>query len=233
MTLNLKKRVREINYKYSSLSGQISSIKVNKIVQFESALERDFIYLAEFDINIKGYLEQPLAINYIDKSGFNRKYTPDFYITYHEKHRKDEIIEIKYESELNKNDPELNHKFESARTFCIKNDILFRIVTERYIRELNKIKLENYKFLSRHRSYFENINRKETGVPYYMGDIYHLKSKIKELKETTVKNLVNSCAKDRDKKAELIFLTWWLIANYYIKIDFSKKLSLDSLIWKR
>ena len=46
---NLKKRVREIGLKYSSLSGQINSQKIKQPVQFESSLERDFIYLLEFD----------------------------------------------------------------------------------------------------------------------------------------------------------------------------------------
>lgn len=231
MTLNLKKRVREINFKYSSLSGNISSKKINQIIQFESSLERDFIYLLEFDDSVKSYLEQPMIIKYNDLKNAERKYTPDFFISYHDKYRKDELIEIKYKKTLAE-DKKLQFKLESARHFCIKNNMLFRIITEDYVRIENKIKLENFKFLSRHKSFFENINRQETGFPYFMGDIFQLKSKIKELRKCTVNELVNSCCKDRDKKAELIFLTWWLVSNYSIEIDFSQKLSLDSLIWK-
>lgn len=64
--LKLKKRAREISFKSSSLSGQISSKKLNKSVQFESSLEKDYIYLLEFDKSVGRYLEQPLIIHYKD-----------------------------------------------------------------------------------------------------------------------------------------------------------------------
>ena len=74
-----RKRVREINLKHFSLSGQITSLKNNSIVKFESSLERDYSILLEFDSNVKNYLEQPLVIEY-SINNRKRRYTPDFFI---------------------------------------------------------------------------------------------------------------------------------------------------------
>lgn len=229
--LKFKKRVREVNYKYSSLSGQISSKKLNKAIQFESSLERDFIYLLEFDRRVKNYIEQPLTIPYKDQDQKNRKYTPDFMISYHDKFRKNEVVEIKYEEHLVKHKKLLDVKFSAARLFCIEHNLLFRVCSDRYIRGKNEILLRNVKFLSRYRDYFDNINYERTGIRIDTENTFSILDKIRELRKTSITTIINSLATDKNKKAELIFLTWYLIANNFIECDLHSWLNLDSEVW--
>jgi len=233
MLQKFRKRVREINFKYSSLSGQISSNKLNRSIQFESSLERDFIYLLEFDTNVNYYLEQPMVISYKDKNNKSRKYTPDFIVSYHDRFRKNEVIEIKYEEELSKKDIDLQVKLEAARLFCISNDLVFRVFTEKYIREVNKNRLRNFKFLSRYRDCFDNIDFKRTGIVIDSTDSLLMMRKLKKEKEKkySVIELINSIANNKNQKAQLIFLTWYLIANNFIKYDEDSWLDFDSKIW--
>ena len=232
MILKLKKRVREISFKSSSLSGQICSKKLSRSIQFESSLEKDFIYLIEFDIKVCSYLEQPIEIPYIDSQGKNRKYTPDFLINYHDKFRKDEIIEIKYESELLEKKDELEEKFESARKYCINNDLVFRVISDAYIRDEKHILLKNIKFLSRYRDFFDKIDYQATGLHFDTSYACILLDKIDQCESCTINQLISTITNDWEKKAELIFLTWYLIANNFIECDLNNPLNLNSAIWK-
>lgn len=232
MMLKFKKRVREIGFKASSLSGQICSTKINKPIQFESSLERDFIYLIEFDRKVSFYLEQPLEITYRDSTGQNRKYTPDFLITYHDKFKKSEIIEIKYESELEEKREELEVKFDFARKYCIDNDLVFRVISDKYIRDEKHVLLKNFKFLSRYRDFFDKIDYEATGIHFDSSYACILLDKVEEIENCTINKLVSSITNDWEKKAELIFLTWYLIANNFIECDLNSPLKLNSIIWK-
>lgn len=231
MTLIFKKRVREINCKYSSLSGQISSRKINDTVQFESSLERDFIYLLEFDTQVKRYLEQPIEIFYKDSFGVYRKYIPDFIITYHDKFRKDEVVEIKYIKDLRENKDKLDLKFKAAREFCKKNNLLFKICTDKDIRDDNALFLNNIKFLGRYRDYFDKIDYKATGLVFDTSYAVMLMNKASESRDSTINSLISTITKDKNKRAELIFLMWYLVANNFISCDLRRRLSLDSKIW--
>jgi hypothetical protein len=230
MILNFDKRIREITLKASSLSGIINTSQINKPIQFESSLERDFIYLLEFDIEVDNYLEQPIEIRYNDSFGNEKKYIPDFAISYHDK-RPHEIIEIKYESTLQSTYDDLLPKFQAAEQFCKENDFVFKVITEDYIRKQKHIELENFKFLSRYRSYFNNINFERSAFPSWNSDVLYLCEKMSKLQNCTVKFLVDQCAKDDYKKAELLFLTWYLVAMNFITADFSSKLNTNSSIW--
>lgn len=95
--INFEKRVREINFKYGSLSGNFVSKKnENRLIQFESSLERDYVYLLEFDPEVYCYLEQPLKIKYVSPQNKRKTYVPDFLVRYRDPLIKDELIEIKF-----------------------------------------------------------------------------------------------------------------------------------------
>ncbi|MFK7114663.1 TnsA endonuclease N-terminal domain-containing protein [Flavobacterium oreochromis] len=232
MILKFKKRVRDIGFKASSLSGQICSTKINKPIQFESSLERDFIYLLEFDRKVSSYLEQPVEIIYTDSKGKKRKYTPDFIVTYHDKFKKTEIIEIKYESELLKKKGDLEEKFECARKYCIENGFVFKVISDKYIRDEKHVLLKNFKFLSRYRDFFDKIDYIATGIHFDTSYACILLDKVEEIENCTINKLVSSITNDWEKKAELIFLTWYLIANNFIECDLNSPLRLNSIIWK-
>ncbi|MCT3950229.1 Tn7 transposase TnsA N-terminal domain-containing protein [Elizabethkingia anophelis] len=227
--LKFNKRVREISIKSSSLSGVVNINSVKQPIQFESSLERDFIFLLEFDKDIKQYLEQPLEIVYKDESGKQRKYIPDFIITYYD--RPTEIVEIKYESTLNAMREELQMKFLAAKKYCEKNGFIFKVVTDKYIREEKRIELQNSIFLSRYKDFFDNINKQKSAFPPINSDLTLLYKNMKSVGEISVRELINKSSQDENKQAELIFLTWYMVANNYLYVNFRERLTLDSLVW--
>ncbi|AQX01453.1 TnsA endonuclease N-terminal domain-containing protein [Elizabethkingia anophelis] len=227
--LKFNKRVREISVKSSSLSGVININSVKQPIQFESSLERDFIFLLEFNRDIKQYLEQPLEIVYNDESGKQRKYIPDFIITYYD--RPTEIIEIKYESTLKAMKEELQMKFLAAKKYCEKQGFIFKVITDKYIREEKRIELQNSLFLSRYKDFFDNIDKQKSAFPTVNSDLTILYKNIKSLGKVSVRELVNKSTRDENKQAELIFLTWYMVANNYLYANFTERLTLDSLVW--
>lgn len=136
--------VRKIGKSSSSIRGYFPSKKLDRSVQYESSLERDFIYLLEFDRSIIEYVEQPVTINYLQEDkAFT--YTPDFYIRYDDNSPKrvPKLIEIKYAIDLIKYKDKLADKFEAGRLYAEKHNMEYEVVTEEFIRTpfLDNIKL--------------------------------------------------------------------------------------------
>lgn len=217
-TMGSYKKVRDIPLKENSLSGKIISQKNDSIIEFESSLERDFIYLLEFNNEVCSYCEQPIKL-----SKDNLFYTPDFYINYF--NGKNELIEIKYSTDLLINFEEYQKKFQIARDYCKENNLIFKVLTEVEIRNQY---LENAKFLLRFRSNF-NVGHQINSS--HMHDVNLLMTKINELQESTFTELINQCSKTESKKAELIHILWHLISINDIKVDLNSKLSMNQKIW--
>jgi hypothetical protein len=71
--------------------GKFPSIKTGSTVYFESLLERDYIYLLDYDPDVIRFREQPLKIEY-PFDGRVRSYFPDFLV---EKRTHSELVEVK------------------------------------------------------------------------------------------------------------------------------------------
>lgn len=226
---NFHKRVREITVKNCSFAGIVNFDRVRSRIQCNSTLEKDFMYLLEYDRSVKNYLEQPFSINYKDSKGKLCEYFPDFIVEYSDG-KPTKLVEVKYSHILKNQEKELTEKIIAAENFCNNNNFEFCIITESFIREEKKVELLNYKFLERYRSFFENINKDETAYPIFNTDVALLRNKMKSLKSCTVESLIKNITDDRDKQAELIFLNWFMVANRFFIADLSKKLTLNSII---
>ena len=229
---NFHKRVREITAKNTSFAGIISRDRVKNNIQYESTLEKDFMYLLEYDITVKNYLEQPLKIKYQDSKGKNFEHTPDFIIDYFDG-KPTKLVEIKYETILRNQNKELQERINATKMFCQVHNLEFSIITDSFIQKEKKIELLNYKFLERYRNFFEKINKKETAYPIFNTDVALLRSKMKILKSCTVQYLIDYITEDKNKQAELIFLTWFMVSNRFFIADLSQKLTLNSIICLR
>ena len=88
--------VRKISNKGTKkVIGKFASLKMKRVIWWESQLERDYIYLLEFDPDVASYDEQPLRIEYY-LNGKKHRYTPDFLVR---KGNKRIIVEVKQEEE--------------------------------------------------------------------------------------------------------------------------------------
>ncbi|TRX34988.1 heteromeric transposase endonuclease subunit TnsA [Flavobacterium sp. ZT3R18] len=210
------KRVRKILANNFSVTGHICSIKNNEHVEFESSLERDFIYLLEYNLEVKRYYEQPIKIHYLDEN-IEKYYVPDFYVEYWDGTK--ELVEVKYVQELEEKNSELSIKFKAAELFCKDNNISFKIYSEHLIRTPLGW---NAKFLNYYRYPKFDLNLDEATM---------IRNRLKKLNESTPAIIIKDMANDESKQAELLYLLWYLIANYSITFDNDKKLSMNTLIW--
>lgn len=133
-------RVRKFTNRGSTTKviGKFPSIKLNRTVWWESQIERDYIYLLEFDTDVVFYQEQPLRIEYVC-DGSPHCFTPDFLV---QRMSKTQIVEVKSEEQSSKEGNTVLHR--SAASACRQQGYEFMVVTDAMIRvqpRLNNLKL--------------------------------------------------------------------------------------------
>lgn len=135
--------VRKIPPGRRSLTGAVNVHRFKQSVQFESGLERDFIYLKSLDHQVEDIIPQPCCIQFEDGEGKSRKYTPDFLVIYSDG-RSSDLVEIKYQDELKKKRKLLMPRFQAAEEYSALNYWNFSVQTEH---EIRNSRLENAKLL--------------------------------------------------------------------------------------
>lgn len=225
------KRVREIGLKYGSLSGGfVSKKQYNKIIQFESSLEKDYISKLEFDKSVASYLEQPLTIKYRNSNGKTRKYTPDFLVRYKDIERNDEIVEIKYNKSLSENFFLFQQKFDACRHYCENNSLTFSILTEKEIRFGQGIYLSNINFLLAHRNLFSS-RRSKTDTIRDLDICSLILQKLYFNNHISVEHILDLLSPNFADRNSNLFYVWYLLANNYISCDLNIKITLKTIIW--
>lgn len=213
--------VRKIPTNRRSLTGLIASRKNSRMVASESSLERDLMLLLDFDRDVERYEEQPVQIEYRDKEGQRRTYTPDVLIYYRQivspqKPNSPLLCEVKYRKDLFDNWREIKPKIRAGRAYARVQDWRFQIFTEREIRTPY---LENAKFL---RQYLRI-------VPSTL-DRNLLLETLRQLDKTDPESLLLAVHQDRLKRAELLPTLWHLLAIGMIEADLAQPLNMRSSI---
>jgi TnsA endonuclease N terminal len=136
--------VRKITNKGSKTKviGRTPSYKMGRAVAWESQIERDFIYLLEFDPDVLSYQEQPRKFQY-RADGKVHSYTPDLEVTTKDKTL---IIEIKPASKAK--DDEHQRLFKRVAPVIEAEGFEYRVVTDAMIR--HEPQLSNIKYLRIH-----------------------------------------------------------------------------------
>ncbi|MFY9074072.1 TnsA endonuclease N-terminal domain-containing protein [Malaciobacter mytili] len=210
--LNFNKPARNIPTNYRNVTGRIFSNKSNRLVGYESKLERDFIYLFEFDDRVEKFLEQPITINY-QLDGENRRYTPDFFILL--KNGEEYLIEIKYKSDLYEKFDDLKYKFKVAIQYSNLNNCKFKIMTNKCSYMNNTNYMFNVHFLLS----YNTINY----------DTYQLiKSRINKC--NSIEELLNELSEDKYKQLDYINYIWTLVRHQIIKLNLQRKINNKSEI---
>ncbi|NTU62391.1 MAG: hypothetical protein HGB05_03095 [Chloroflexi bacterium] len=134
--------VRKVSNWGGNIIGKFPSLKLNRAVQFESTLERDYLHVLDYDQAVTFFEEQPLVIEY-QHAGKARRYTPDFHIVWCHQNI---LIECKPAPLVN---TEANQrKFIAARQFCMEQGWEFQIITDAELRR--GFRLSNIKLLRRY-----------------------------------------------------------------------------------
>ncbi len=134
--------VRKVSNRGGNAIGRFPSTKMGRMIAFESLLERDFIYLLDYDPAVEWFEEQPLSIEYLHE-GKQLHYTPDFHLLEDGQHV---LVECKPERFVETE--ENRRKFGVAQEWCQGCGWEFRVVTEQQIR--SGFRLQNIKLLSQY-----------------------------------------------------------------------------------
>lgn len=137
--------VRKATNRGRNIIGYFPSIKMGRMINFESLIERDFIYLLDFEPGVEQFCEQPMTIEY-HYEGKKRRYTPDFHVVHS---GQDLLFECKPKRMVD--DPENQLKFEAARRWCSEQGWTFGLVTDE--RLTANFRVENVKLLTRFARY--------------------------------------------------------------------------------
>jgi len=132
--------VRNVSNRGGNIIGKFPSLKMQRMIAFESLLERDFIYLLDYDTAVTWFEEQPLTIEY-QHEGKLLHYTPDFHLI---EHGQQVLVECKPDHFVNT--IENQRKFAVAQAWCQACAWQFRIVTDDEVRA--GYRLQNVKLLT-------------------------------------------------------------------------------------
>lgn len=132
--------VRKVSNRGGNIIGHFPSLKMKRMVAFESTIERDYLFLLDYEPTVTAFEEQPLTIEYQhDQQVFH--YTPDFHVQWG---GEPALVECK--TRVLVSAPENLHKFDAARVFCEEHGYAFLIMTDHEIR--SGFRLQNVKLLT-------------------------------------------------------------------------------------
>jgi hypothetical protein len=136
--------VRKVSNRGGNIIGKFPSVKMGKMIAFESTIELDYLHFVDQDAEVTFIEEQPLSIEYEYKDK-KRHYTPDFHVI---QGGVNYLIECKPTERTE--DPENVLKFEQGNKYCDERGWLFQVVTDTDLRSgyiLNNLKiLRRYAF---------------------------------------------------------------------------------------
>ena len=122
--------------------GLFPSLKMERMVAFESLIEQDYLYILDYDASVTAFEEQPVTIEYVLESK-KHKYTPDFLV---KRKESSELVECKPAPLVSKE--ENQKKFAAAKDWCKSKGWSFAIVTDQDLR--SGPRLANVKLLTQY-----------------------------------------------------------------------------------
>jgi hypothetical protein len=188
--------------------GKFPSLKMKSLVCWESQIERDYIYLLEFDPAVVSYAEQPLRISY-HLDGKEHRYTPDFLVNRADKNL---IVEVKREEEAQKE--EMLHLFRIISAICARDNYEFVVVTDTMIRV--QPRLDNIKLLTRYQ-------RIPIHDPQYQIICYELFSKRSEVRFSELVQFFAS----RNIGKQVVFS---LLYRSVLAVDLMQPITVESVV---
>lgn len=209
--MNLSEPSRKIPKNYRNITGKIPSKKSNRMISFESKLERDFLYLFEFENFVIKILEQPITIEYfIDNKRYT--YTPDFYIETPPKYN-NIIIEVKYYNELKKIFSTEKQKYKAMINYLKNKNVDFKFFTDR----CPYIQSDEYKFNVNFLLNYEDLSIENYEI------IYNLFTPL-----ITIQQLLEQHHSDKFKQLSMIPTIWAMIRKKIFIVNMYEKLTLET-----
>lgn len=190
--------------------GKFPSIKMRRVIKWESLIERDEIYLLEYDREVTAYEEQPDRIHYV-LDGEKHYYTPDFKV---DKSGKIQIVEVKRKKEVDKGTHTI--LFREIKWQCRQNGQEFVVATDEMIRV--EPKLRNIKLLYRYARILVLVHHQVLCQRFF-----------RNRGEATIRALYEFFSSEGiEHGLQVIYsLLYW----GYLEIDLMQMIELESTVW--
>lgn len=209
--------VRKISINSRSVTGTVP-----KMGKYESTLERDLMEILRFDPEVEQFIPQPMTIEFHDKDGKKRSYTPDGLIRFRPPVSNIQppiLFEVKYREDFRNDWKNLLPKFRAAKAVCLERGWRFLVYTEREIRTPY---LLNVKFLWQ---FLEQVP--EDGMRSLVLQV------LNDLDEADPDLLLHALCRDAENRARFIPIIWHLVATGEIECDLGKPINMRSIIRTR
>nr|PIN53377.1 heteromeric transposase endonuclease subunit TnsA [Serratia marcescens] len=218
---DIPKQQRKIKPTRRSVSG-VFSFRGHTPVAFESTLERDFLILTEFNLNVLDIIPQPAVIPFRTPDGRNVTYTPDFLVCYslvdgsHKKYPRPRLVEVKPEEQWRTHWREWLPKWKAAWRYAQEQGWAFHIHDESRIRN---DALQNIRLLARYKNtWFEPA------------DSERVLNVLREVGSASVDYLLSRMFLGM-YRAEGIAHIWHLLATRKLNCDISQPLTMSTELW--
>lgn len=207
---------RKIKKSYRSVTGHFPSVKNNRSVAFESLLEKSLFLSLEFDNTVQSYIEQPQL--QIEEAGKSKTYSADCYVKHTDaSNKKDLIVEVKYVSELRREQQKLERKFRAIETAVNQMGMEFTLFTDETFPPLY---LDNLDFLYRYKTQSTDNN-------HNLQIIEHIKEPISAF------DLADSLARTKTEYFILANEIWALVSCGRLHADLHQEaLTMNSIVWR-
>ena len=180
------------------------NLRIEEYINYDidELLKKEYCYILEYTKEVSYYYYQPIKIKVRDESF----YIPDFYVEFWDgtKYFVDFDIEKQIDSAIIE--------------FMSENNI-----AHRFLREENVINdlLYNSKFLLLYKTPKFGFNPTDVMI---IQDLFigHTELTIQEIRDNAVL--------DKSKRGEILYIVWYMIANYHLIIDLDKPLSMSTRV---
>lgn len=214
--------VRKLKKSYKNVTGRFYSALLNRLVQFDSLLERDFILLLDMHPAVRWFAEQPLKIIVCREAHDVEFYVPDFLINFAPGRflgrttGKPWIVETKYCSDLRADWSRIRPKIRAGMREARRRDAQFRIITESRIAA---VELANARFL---RPYLNAALPPEA--------VQSVVRVARSVGRTTIGGLASVAM---TSGAQLDQAIWVALATRLIIAEFDKPFGPETVVWVR
>ena len=182
-------------------------------------MESDFLELVAFNRYLTSICEQPVRIEYRDRSGRGRTYTPDFLALYDHAvpGARGVLVEVKYRTDLFAAWPTIKPKLKAGRAYARQEGLRFLLMTEVEIRGPH---LENVRIVNHYRK-----------MPVNSGYEEKLTATLVLASQMTIGELVETAWHGADRRQASYAYVLRLIGNGRIGADLSRPLTRETVVW--
>ncbi|MDV3560387.1 hypothetical protein CMU69_12650 [Elizabethkingia anophelis] len=204
------KKTFEIDLKNFLVHTNSLIIQKNPEKRLKTQLAKDYMHILENNDNVISYSEQPFKLNYYFKNSI-QEFIPDYYVKY--ENDQEEIIILNtgvYSTD----------ELSEIESLLEKNKIQYRSLKPG---DLDLNVMFNYSFLSGYYNKGGQINDMDIQLVFNVVD---------KFKKITVKNLIDEVGLTFERKAEILYVVWYLVNSKLLNFNKEEKLSLNTIIWE-